>query len=149
MKYKELQFELLSKGRPIKTKIGTNRKIEHNQEQFKIQSNKVMVVSVKHTDFDIKYIKVKIKENFKKFVEDFETFCKGKSKSKFNSYLKDDILTLKLCDSIMVFNKDQYQISKYEIRERDKIIVLLETSGVWVDEKSMSQVWKINQIVKL
>ena len=149
MKYFELRFGLLSKGRPVKTKIGTNRKIEHNKCQFQIQSNTVEVLHIKHSDENIKYVKVRIKDNFKKFIEDFETFCKGKYKGKFNSYLEGDILTLKVCDDIKCFDRDQFRISKYDFKERDKIIVLLETSGIWVDENSMSQVWKIRQLVKL
>lgn len=145
----------------MKTKIGYNSKIQYNNNNFLVQTP---VCEVLENDYENNCtIKFNIQKNFSHFqffysleqsILDFLEKSKYGSREKFISSLNrtedgEMIMKIKLNSKCLYFNKNQDQIIKYDIKIGDKIIIVLETKGIWMDNISCTMKWNSYQILKL
>ena len=157
---KTYNVEKFKFSNPIKTKIGLNSKFYYNNENFTYQTPICKIVD---TDNET-YCKISFKflKNFSHFqllfaLEEKSTDqIKKMNHSMIQSYKscisKDEeelTINVKLVPKSVYFDKKQYQISKYTIKNDDKVILLLNTNGIWMDEKSCTLKWYCFQLVKL
>lgn len=154
--------------KPYSRPNGYNSKILYNGKDFKVQSPLCTIKEI-----DIKNQKPFIKVSFKisNNFNHFQFFCNIKEiciehlgkyitqssedeiREKFISTIEKNkeseiIIKIKLNKSTIFFDKEKKEIHGLELKQGDKVILLLKTNGLLWDDISASQVWICLQCLK-
>jgi len=149
-------------GSPKKTKIGLNLTINYDTDNFSVQTPVCKLVSIDCEDKSRCVISFIISKNFQYFQfflaleEKIKQDCNNKyiDKQSYISSIKNYEnsrieISIKLNTKTVLFDKKKEPISRYSLRKGDKVILLLETKGIWIDEVTYTMKWNAIQIVKL
>lgn len=141
---------LLKIQNPIKTKIGYNATLKYGDEDFTFQMPICKIVEIDHE----KYYKIQIPYRNTKHYE-FMNNVEEKvinfvyEMSPFISTLDNDILNIKMNPKTLIFDTNKNQITKYELNVGDKIICIVDTKGIWIDDVSCTLRWNSLEIMKM
>lgn len=136
--------------KPMKTKIGFNYNIVYKSKDFIYQTP---ICKILETDNE-KYCKIifDYTKNFShfEFLNDIENKVKQNNYKSCIEYNEEEIIiNVKLIPKSEYYNKIQERISKYNLKIGDKVILLLNTNGIWKDETSSTMRWNCSQLIKL
>jgi hypothetical protein len=150
-----------------KTKIGFNSKIKYNDLDFIIQTPVCKVLEIDQdcrnpfcrvsfplnknfTHFQFFY---GLEEKVLEYIENFKKIESENLRETFVSSLErtenEIILNIKLKPKTLYFDKHKTQIPKYDVKKDNKVILLLDTKGIWIDEISCIMKWNSVQILKI
>lgn len=150
IKPEEFNKELLKIMLPIRTKIGYNVNFKYENNDFKFQTPVCKIIEIDPE----KYYKIQIPYRYKQhynflhsieekamdFVIDMAPFIKT---------LDNNILNIKINSKTLIFDKNKNQITKYDIKAGDKIISMIDTKGIWIDDFSSTLRWNALEIMKI